>query len=74
VRSEDIDLVAALCRTRAGLKVDREKTYLIESRLGALARREGFGAVEDMLDALRARREERMIWSIVAALALSAPA
>lgn len=71
MRPEDIDLIIALCRTRAGLKVDREKTYLMESRLGPLARREDYGSVADMLDGLRARRDERLIWAVVEAMALS---
>jgi len=34
---------------RAGGRVDAEKSYLIESRLSPVARREGFGSVADML-------------------------
>ena len=43
MRAEDIALVSSICRTRAGLKVAPEKTYLMESRLSTVARREGFG-------------------------------
>jgi chemotaxis protein methyltransferase CheR len=71
VKPEDIDLICALCRTRAGLRVDREKTYLIESRLGPIARREGFASISEMIEALRASREERLIWALVEAMALS---
>lgn len=70
MKPEDIELIAALCRTRAGLRVDRDKPYLIESRLGPIARREGYGSIPDMIAALRASREERMIWAIVEAMAL----
>ena len=34
---EDMDLLAALCRARAGVRVETEKPYLVESRLGPLA-------------------------------------
>ena len=39
---EEIALVADLCRRRSGVMVDADKTYLIESRLAPVARREGF--------------------------------
>ena len=53
MKREDLELIIALCRNRAGLKIDPEKTYLIESRLAPLARREDFGSIPDMLAALR---------------------
>lgn len=66
--SEDIELLAALGRARAGLKIDVDKAYLVESRLSPLARREGFDSIDAMIETLRAKREERLIWSVVEAL------
>ena len=66
--SEDMDLLAAVCRARAGLKVDVDKTYVVESRLSPLARREGFDSIEALIATLRAKREERLIWAVVEAL------
>jgi chemotaxis protein methyltransferase CheR len=71
MKLEDRELVAQLCAARAGLKVDPEKDYLIESRLGAIARREGFGSVADLLSTLRSKREDRLAWAIVEAMAYS---
>ena len=71
MRQEDLDLIVALSRGRAGLKVDPEKTYLIESRLSPLARREGFGSIPDMLNALRERKEDRLAWALVEAMTLN---
>ncbi|MDP3852809.1 protein-glutamate O-methyltransferase CheR [Phenylobacterium sp.] len=71
MRPEDRDLVAQLCAARAGLRVDPEKSYLIESRLGPVARREGFGSIADLLAALRAKREDRLAWAIVESMAQS---
>jgi chemotaxis protein methyltransferase CheR len=71
VKREDLDLIVGLCRRRAGLKIDPEKTYLIESRLSPLARREGFGSIPDMIMALRDKREDKLAWSIVEAMALN---
>jgi chemotaxis protein methyltransferase CheR len=69
MRPEDCELVAQLCAARAGLKVDPDKTYLMESRLGPVARREGFGSISDLLTALRAKRDDRLAWAIVEAMA-----
>jgi len=71
VTSEDMDLLAALARARAGLKIESDKTYLVESRLGPLARREGFESIEIMLASLRKSREDRLIWAVVEALTLN---
>lgn len=65
---EDIQLIVALCKQRAGLKVDPARTYLIESRLGPLARRESYGSVSELIAGLRARREEPLIWALVEAM------
>ena len=68
---EDIQLIVALCKQRAGLKIDPTKTYLIESRLGPLARRESYGSVAELIAGLRARREEPLIWALVEAMTSS---
>ncbi|HEY8615742.1 protein-glutamate O-methyltransferase CheR [Phenylobacterium sp.] len=61
--------VAWLCAERAGLLVDPDKEYLIESRLAPVARREGFGSAAELLQALRDREEERLVSAVVEALA-----
>jgi chemotaxis protein methyltransferase CheR len=71
VSPSDIELLAALARARAGLKIDPAKTYLIESRLGPLARREGYAGIPELAAALRGQRDEKLIWAVVEALALS---
>lgn len=68
MRPDDISLVISLCRARAGLKVSAEKTYLIESRLAPVARRENFASIPDLLAAIRAKREEPLIWGVVEAM------
>lgn len=70
MKPEDCELVAHVCAARAGLKVDPEKAYLMESRLAPVARRDGFASIGDMLQALRAQREERLISAVVEAMAM----
>jgi len=69
VTAEEIAQLVALCRARAGLKVAADKTYLIESRLAPVARREGYDTISDMIAAVQARREEPLIWAVVEAMA-----
>jgi chemotaxis protein methyltransferase CheR len=68
---EDHLFVAELCAERAGLRVDLDKDYLIESRLGPVARREGFGSVAEFVGVLRDRPEERLTAACVEAMAPS---
>jgi len=68
---KDRAFLAALCLTRAGLKIDAEKSYLIESRLGPVARREGYVSPEVFIEALREGAEERLAWAAVEAMALT---
>ena len=68
---EDMDLLVALARQRAGLRIESDKAYLVESRLNPLARREGFESIEAMIAILRADREDRLIWAVVEALTLN---
>ncbi|MBL8771624.1 MAG: protein-glutamate O-methyltransferase CheR [Phenylobacterium sp.] len=66
----DLDFVAALCRARAGLRVDPEKGYLVESRVAPVARREGFASPEAFIAAVRADGDARLAWSLVEAMVL----
>ena len=65
---DDITLLVSLCRTRAGLKVSPDKTYLMESRLNPVARRERYASIADMFAAVRAGKDEALIWTIVEAM------
>ena len=69
----DLAFVSALCLQQAGLKVDADKFYLIESRLAPVARREGFDTPESFIETLRLRGDARMAWAAVEAMALPEP-
>lgn len=64
----DGEFVARLCADRAGLEIDPDKTYLLESRLAPVARREGFANVAELLQVLRDRDEARLAWELVEAM------
>jgi chemotaxis protein methyltransferase CheR len=71
IEAPDRAYLAALCLARAGLRVDPEKSYLIESRLAPLARREGFVSPKAFVGALRGRSDDRLAWAAVEAMAMS---
>jgi chemotaxis protein methyltransferase CheR len=69
VSPTEIAQVVSLCRAMAGLKVAPDKTYLMESRLAPVARREGYDSISDLLAAVRARRDDPLVWAVVEAMA-----
>lgn len=50
----DYDWVRATVRQRSGIVLEEEKGYLIDSRLAALARREGLGSADEVVRGCRA--------------------
>jgi len=65
---EDTEHLAAMLKQRSGLILGADKTYLIESRLAPVARREGFANVAALLTALRTRRDEKLIYTVTDAM------
>lgn len=63
------DFVAGLCAARAGLSIDTDRAYLIESRMAVVARREGFASITELVRAVRDRGEEPLVWAVIEALA-----
>jgi len=68
------DFVAALAASRAGLDVDVDHGYRMDSRLAPVARREGYAAIADLVRAVRDRSESRLVQAVVEAFAPPAPA
>lgn len=61
--------LSAQCLARAGLRLDADKTYLIESRLVPVARREGYVSLDAFVQAMR-EGDERLAWAAVEAMTL----
>jgi chemotaxis protein methyltransferase CheR len=66
---EEIIVLTELVRRRSGVMIDPDKAYLVESRLGPVARREGFASIRDLVMAMAVRGEERLVWAVVEAMA-----
>jgi chemotaxis protein methyltransferase CheR len=65
---EALSVIADLVRRRSGVVVNTDNTYVIETRLAPVARREGFTTIAEMIRELQARREPKLTWSVVEAM------
>lgn len=65
---QDFEFVANLVRQKSGLSLSVDKGYLVESRLGPLARREGMASIDDLVKAVKLRSDARLIAAIVDAM------
>ncbi len=66
---DEIHALADLVRRRSGVIVDVDKTYVIETRLAAVARRAGFTTIGELIRELMHKRDETLTWSVVEAIA-----
>ena len=68
MRPEDVETVRSLVHARSGVVIDPGKTYQIETRLAPVARRAGFASLPDLVQAIRAQRDEKLMWAATEAL------
>jgi chemotaxis protein methyltransferase CheR len=67
----DFEFVARETRARNGLLLTADKAHLLEMRLQPVARREGFLSVQELITTARARRDDRLLWTIANALTIN---
>jgi chemotaxis protein methyltransferase CheR len=65
---EDLETIRIMVHARAGVMIDPEKTYQIETRLGPVARRAGFATLHELAEAIRVRGDEKLMWAATEAL------
>jgi chemotaxis protein methyltransferase CheR len=68
MRPEDVETVRSLVHARSGVVIDPGKTYQIETRLAPVVRRAGFASLPDLVQAIRAHRDEKLMWAATEAL------
>lgn len=68
IEPRDFEYVQEIVRRRAAIVLGRGKEYLVESRLATLARRDGFGSVHEVLEALRADPDGAIAQRVVEAM------
>jgi chemotaxis protein methyltransferase CheR len=64
----DFDLYADLLKKQSGLTLSSDKSYLIDSRLGPVAKAWGFDSLSNMTNALRGLPDPKLIKDIVEAM------
>jgi chemotaxis protein methyltransferase CheR len=68
MKPEDFDFVSKLVKQRSGLVLTKDKAYLLESRLMPLARKRGMKGLDELVNALRTRRDEDLIREMTEAM------
>lgn len=58
----DFELIAQLLKERSGLALNKEKAYLLESRLNPVARQWNFSGFDELAQAIR-KKMPRRFWS-----------
>ena len=61
--------LAELAKRESGQEISISKTYLVEARLASIARREGFGSMDDLVHCLKSRGNAVFAAEVAAALA-----
>ena len=64
----DFELVSALLKERSGLSLTPDKVYLLESRLGPVARRHALAGLPELIDRLRRQKPEPLARDVVEAM------
>jgi len=68
VSPEDFEFISSLIRSRSGLVLTPDKSYLLESRLMPVARKHGLKGLDDLVGQLRTRKEEALIVEVTEAM------
>jgi chemotaxis protein methyltransferase CheR len=68
MKPTDFDFIAAMVRERSGLVLSADKTYLVESRLAPIARRDGYPSIDELVTAIKVRRDSNLIDTVVDAM------
>jgi len=68
MKPQDFQLMSSLVRERSGLVLGEDKAYLLESRLMPLTRKLGMKDLDELIGAIRAKRDEALIKDVVEAM------
>ncbi len=68
MKKENFEFLANMLLKKSGHVLSAEKGYLLDSRLGPIARKEGVASVDELVTAMRSRNEERLNWAVTEAM------
>ena len=64
----DFELIAQLLKERSGLALNKEKAYLLESRLNPVARKWSFSGFDELVQAVRNNKDEALLVDVTEAM------
>jgi len=64
----DFELIAEILKDRSGLALNKEKAYLLESRLNPVARKWSFSGFDELAQAIRTKRDEALLIDVTEAM------
>jgi chemotaxis protein methyltransferase CheR len=64
----DFELIAQLLKERSGLALNKEKAYLLESRLNPVARKWNFSGFDELAQAIRTNKDEALLVDVTEAM------
>ena len=64
----DFEMIARLLKERSGLVLGQEKAYLLEGRLNPVARRYNFKGFDELAQAIRLARDEKLLSDVTEAM------
>jgi len=68
MNSANFEFLANLLLKKSGHVLSPEKGYLLDSRLGPIARKEGLASVEELVQSMRTGNDERLTWAVTEAM------
>jgi len=68
MNTSDFQMIATMLREQSGLVITPEKAYLVENRLQPVARKWGFGNLDQLIGALRTRPDGKLRKDVVDAM------
>lgn len=68
MKAADLEHLAKLLKEQSGLVVTAEKAYLLENRLGPVARKWGLDSIDALVATMRARADHKMLKDVVDAM------
>ena len=65
---QDFEFISTLIKSRSGLVLTPDKSYLLESRLMPVARKHGLKGLDELISTMRARKDEALIVEVTEAM------
>lgn len=68
INSNDFDFIREMLFKHSAIVLDDSKTYLVDSRLGTVARNEGIGSLEELVEKMRRQPFNGLHWKVIEAM------